>query len=79
VSIVVRKGAAPNPPRRGRRRKYPLDTMSVGEFFDTEASYQAIWSSIRYFRTKCKKRSGCPEFQLNSDQQPGLIRVTRIS
>lgn len=79
MNIVVRHGARPDPPRRGRRRKYPLDTMSIGEFFDTEASYQAIWSSIRYFRTRCKKKTGCPEFQLNCDQEPGLIRVTRIS
>jgi len=79
VSIEIRSGSGrPKPPRRGRRRKYPLDRMAVGEFFEAEATYQAVWSSIRHFRSLCRKKLGCPQFQIDRNEDQTL-RVTRIS
>lgn len=78
MKITVKKGNKPAPPHRGRRRKYPLDRMEIGEYFDVAASYQAVWSSIRHFRKKCVKKAGCPKFQIDT-LDSGEVRVTRVS
>lgn|GEM_PF-1197070 len=85
--IQVHRGNIPDRPIRGRPRKYPLDTMEVGDFFDVEETpgsnlYQVLHTCIRYFvRTECSETK-CREFQINrwfKRNGVSVLKVTRIA
>lgn len=81
--IVVNKGAIPEKPTRGRPRKYPLDVLSVGQYFDVPQAgntYQVLHACCRYFvRTQCGA-DRCIEFQIDKvvKGRQIMLRVTRI-
>jgi len=76
---VERGSGVPPVPPRGRRRKYPLDQLQVGDSFVADCSYQTIHRSItHYLETECGGRGsdGCPEFIIERIKQR-KVRVTR--
>lgn len=83
--IAVKQGAVPERPTRGRPRKYPLDRMSVGDYFDVEETpagnqYQVLHACIRHYRlSQCGETERCVEFQIDRQAQGRkiMLRVTR--
>ena len=84
--IAVKQGAIPEKPTRGRPRKYPLDMMSVGDYFDVEETetgnqYQVLHACIRYYRIHhCGESGRCVEFQIDrmAKGRKIMLRVTRV-
>lgn len=83
--IAVQQGAIPDKPTRGRPRKYPLDQMDVGQFFDVDESesgnrYQVLHACIRYYLERECPGGQCQEFQIDrmAKGKRIFLRVTRV-
>lgn len=75
---IVHTGASPVGRGPGRPQRYPFERMAVGDAFTADATYHAVYSSIRYYRDKVCNAKKCPEFRIVKHQGEKKVTVTRV-